>query len=351
MYIFISVLIFGLLITVHEIGHFLAAKFSNVKVTELAIGMGPAIIKRTRGETQYSLRILPIGGYCAMEEDEKSSDPRSITNQSFLRRFIILFAGSAMNFITGFVILLFIVPNSMAFTTPTILDFVDGSPFQGEDALMVGDTFHRIDGQRVFFTSNIPMLLARTDSEYYNITVIRDGERVELRNFRFAPFEHEVNGQMVTRLGIGVGVKEEGLIPGIRDTWNCSLDLVRMVWMGLSDLVTGRLGLNDVAGVVGIVGIISDAGATAPTFVDAVFNIAYLTAFISINLAIMNMLPIPALDGGRILFLFITSAIEKIIGRRLNPKYEGYIHATGLVLLLGLLGVIMVNDIFRLVVN
>ncbi|MEG1165596.1 MAG: site-2 protease family protein, partial [Oscillospiraceae bacterium] len=132
--------------------------------------------------------------------------------------------------------------------------------------------------------------------------------------------------------------------------WNAAEDFVRMVWMGLSDLVTGAVGLRELSGPVGIVELISDVGQSAETSSAAVFSISYLAAFIAINLAVMNMLPIPALDGGRVLLLIISTIIEKISKRKLNPKYEGYIHAAGLVLMLGLMGFVMINDIYKLFV-
>lgn len=350
MYIVIAILIFGLLIATHELGHFTAAKLSNVKVTEFAIGMGPALWKKQRGETLYALRAFPIGGYCAMEEDEQSEDPRAFSNQVWWKRLIILIAGAAMNFITGFIILLFIVPNSAAFLTPTITGFFDNCPYEGEQGLMEGDVFYEIDGQRVYFSSNIGFLLGRGGDDVYDIVVVRDGEKVELNDYKLAPVEYEVNGEKTTKYGLYFGVKEDGIGAAMKYTWNASKDFVRMVWMGLSDLITGAVGLKELSGPVGIVELINDVGETAETTSAAAYSISYLAAFIAINLAVMNMLPIPALDGGRVLFLVITAAVEAISKKKLNPKYEGYIHAAGLFLLLGLMAVVMVNDIYKLFV-
>lgn len=348
MYIIIAILIFGVLIATHELGHFTAAKLCGVRVTEFAIGMGPALFKKQGKETLYALRAFPIGGYCAMEEDEQSEDPRAFTNQLWWKRFIILIAGAAMNFITGFIILLFIVPNSAAFLTPTITGFFDNCPYEGEQGLMANDEFYEIDGQRVYFSSNIGFLLGRGNDDVYDITVIRDGEKLELKDYKLAPVEYEIDGEKTTKYGLYFGVKEEGFAASLRYTWNASKDFVRMVWMGLSDLVTGAVGLKELSGPVGIVELISDVGESAETTTAAAYSISYLAAFIAINLAVMNMLPIPALDGGRVLFLLIASAFEGIWKKKLNPKYEGYIHAAGLVLLLGLMAVVMVNDIYKL---
>jgi regulator of sigma E protease len=350
MYIVIAILIFGLLIATHELGHFTVAKLCGVKVTEFAVGMGPALWKKEKGETLYALRLLPIGGYCAMEEDEESEDPRAFTNQAWWKRMLILVAGAAMNFITGFIILLFIVPGSGAFMTPTITGFFEGCPYEGEMGLMEGDEFYKIDGQRVYFSSNIGFLLGRGADENYDIELLRDGEKVKLNDYKLSQLEYEINGKTEMKYGLYFGVKEEGAFANLKYAFNASKDFVRMVWMGLSDLVTGAVGLKELSGPVGIVELISDVGEASETSVDAAYSISYLAAFIAINLAVMNMLPIPALDGGRVLLLIITAAVEGISKKKLNPKYEGYIHAAGLVLLLGLMAFVMINDVYKLFV-
>ncbi|MDR1132192.1 MAG: site-2 protease family protein [Oscillospiraceae bacterium] len=349
MYIVIAILIFGFLIVTHELGHFTAAKLFNVRVSAFAVGMGPALLKKQKGETLYALRAFPIGGFCAMEEDEESDEPRAFTNQVWWKRFIILFAGAFMNFVTGLVILLFIVPRSPAFLTPTITDFFEDSPYESAEGLREGDTFYKIDGHRVFFSSNVSFLLGRSDGATHDLVVIRNGEKVTLDDYYFVPLAYEESGETVMKYGLYFGVKETGVIAGLKYTWNCARDFVRMVWMGLSDLLTGVVGLRDLSGPVGIVGIISDVGNSSETAGAAVMNIGYLAAFIAVNLAVMNLLPIPALDGGRLIFLVITAAVERLMRKKLNPKYEGYIHAAGFALLIGLMALVMLSDIYKLV--
>lgn len=349
MYIVIAILIFGLLIMTHELGHFLAAKSFHVRVSEFAVGMGPILLKKQKGETLYALRLLPIGGFCAMEEDEESEEPRAFTNQSWWKRFIILAAGAFMNFVTGLVILLFIVPQSGAFTTPKVTDFFEGCPYESVDGLQKGDVFYKIDGHRVYFTSNISFLLSRNNTEVYDFELIRDGEKVVLEDYHFSRIPYQTENGEELKYGIYYGEKEEGLGATLKYAWNGSMDFVRMVWMGLSDILSGAVGLKELSGPVGIVEIISDVGQSAETARAATSNIAYLAAFIAVNLAVMNLLPIPALDGGRLLFLLLTAIFERLTRKKLNPKYEGYIHATGLVLLLGLMAFVMFNDIYKLI--
>lgn len=350
MYIVIAIIIFGVLITVHELGHFTAAKLCGVKVSEFAVGMGPAIIKKQKGETLYSLRALPIGGYCAMEEDEESDDPDSFVNKSWWKRLIILVGGAFMNFLTGFIILLIIMPGlGRSFWQPVLAEFFEGCPYESADGLQLGDEFYKIDGHRIYFTSNIGTYLER-GSGVYDIELIRNGEKIILKDYKMVPVEYTIDGETVMKYGFYHGEEDTGFFADIRDSWYASLDIVRMVWMGLGDLITGTVGLNDMAGPVGIVSFISEVGTSADTATDAAFSISYLAAFIAINLGVMNMLPIPALDGGRVLFLLVNTAFEKVTKRKLNPKYEGYVHAAGMVLLLGLMAVVMFSDIYKLFV-
>lgn len=352
MYIVVAILAFGILIAVHEIGHFTAAKLLGVRVNEFSIGMGPAFFKLTRGETQYSLRLLPLGGYCAMEgEDEESNDPRSFSSKSILRRFIILAAGSFMNFLAGFIVVLILMSQAAGFRTLTITDFIEGSPYQGEDALMAGDTIVEIDGSWVLTRGDFETYLGRGDG-VYDIVVKRDGERVKLKDFTFVPVELEVDGETALMYGLSFGeVIETTPLVTLKYSFYDTVNFVRLVWIGLTDLISGGVGLNDLSGVVGIVSMINDVGQETQAsagIAAAASNIAYLCAFIAVNLAVMNMLPLPALDGGRIFFMIVTAIIERVSRRKLDPKYEGYVHTAGLVLLLGLMAVVMFNDIVKI---
>lgn len=349
MYIIIAILLFGFLIATHELGHFLAAKMFNVKVEEFSIGMGPALFKKKGKETLYALRVLPIGGYCAMNEDDgESADARAFVNQKWWKRAIILAAGTLMNFLTGFLILLCIVPSSDSYISPRVSEFFEGSPYQGEEQLMEGDTFYKIDGHRVFFSSNVGMLLSRGNDDLHDIVILRDGEKIEYEDFRLSTVEYNLEGETVQKYGFIFAVEEQGFWEGIRNTWYSTIDFVRMVWFGLADIVSGAVGLSDLSGPVGIVQLINNVGEVSETTSAALYSIAYLCAFIAVNLAVMNMLPVPALDGGRILLLIVTVIVEGITKKKLDPKYEAYIHTGGLVLLLGLMLVVMVSDITRL---
>ena len=162
MYILLAILIFGFLIFIHELGHFICAKLSGVQVNEFALCMGPALWQRTRGETTYSLRLIPIGGYCAMEgEDEESDNPRAFTRAKWWKKLIILVAGSAMNFLTGMVLVLILLSSAEGYVEPVIADFYEGAAIASEDGLQTGDEFYRIDGERVWIYSDVNLLLSR----------------------------------------------------------------------------------------------------------------------------------------------------------------------------------------------
>lgn len=349
MYIIIAIIIFGILIAIHEFGHFTAAKLCGVKVEEFAIGMGPALFKKQKGETVYALRILPIGGFCAMAgEDEESDDPRAFTNQGFWKKFVILCAGSFMNLILGIVLILIMYAGAQAFVTPTIDHFMDGCPYEGTEAMQAGDTFYSIDGQRIYLVSDVSSFLMRGDG-VYDIVMLRDGEKVELKDFALTTKTYAEYANEGPKYGFVFGYTEATFGTKLEYTWNTTLEFSRLVWLGLGDLINGKVGLKDMSGPVGIVDMMNEVGQQAESAKAAADNLLYISAFIAVNLAIMNMLPIPALDGGRVFLMIVTVIIEAVSSKKLDPKYEGYIHLGGMVLLLGLMALVMYNDIAKLI--
>lgn len=349
MYIFIAIIIFGILIAIHEFGHFTAAKLCGVKVEEFAIGMGPALFKKQKGETVYALRILPIGGFCAMAgEDEESDDPRAFTNQGFWKKFVILCAGSFMNLVLGIVLILIMYAGAQAFVTPTIDHFMDGCPYEGAEAMQAGDTFYSIDGQRIYLVSDVSSFLMRGDG-VYDIVMLRDGEKVELKDFALTTKTYAEYANEGPKYGFVFGYTEATFGTKLEYTWNTTLEFSRLVWLGLGDLINGKVGLKDMSGPVGIVDMMNEVGQQAESAKAAADNLLYISAFIAVNLAIMNMLPIPALDGGRVFLMIVTVIIEAVSRKKLDPKYEGYIHLGGMVLLLGLMALVMYNDIAKLI--
>ena len=351
MSVLFAIILFSLLIFVHELGHFAAAKLSGVQVNEFSMFMGPLLWSKQVGETLYSVRLVPIGGYCAMEgEDGGSDNPRSFDKAASWKKLIILVAGAAMNFLVGVLLMIAIYLPMRQAIVPVIDGFEPFCTINGEDGLHVGDRIVELDGERIYVQSDFSMLLQLNPVETHDLVVERDGKKVTLSDFRME--KHRVtdeNGITREMFGMSFTIEELDLLGRVKYAWNQSMDAVRMVRLSLQMLVKGQVGLGDVSGPVGIVQQMSVVADSSPTRLDALMNMLYFGGFIAINLAVMNLLPIPALDGGRVVGVLITTAVEAVTKKKINPKYEGYLHGAGMIALLGLMALIMFKDIFVLI--
>ena len=351
MSVIIAIIIFSFLIFIHELGHFIAAKASGVQVNEFSMFMGPAIWKKQKGETLYSIRCIPIGGYCAMEgEDSDTDNPRSFQKAKWWKRLIILVAGSFMNLVAGILIMLIVFLPTQEYVAPVISHFEEFSTVCGENGLQVGDRILEVDGEKVYVQSDFSLILQLNAGDVHDLVVERNGEKVVLNDFVME--KHEVtdaegNKRMLYGMNFSV-VKNPGFGERLEYGWLNTIDSVRNIRLSLQMLINGQAGFKDVGGPVMIVDQMSQVANASATWVDAMLNMLYFGGFIAINLAVMNMLPIPALDGGRVFFLLVPTAIEAITKKKINPKYEGYIHAAGMVLLLGLMAVILFKDVFTI---
>ena len=350
MSILFAILLFSILIFVHELGHFAAAKLSNVQVNEFSLFMGPAIWKKQVGETLYAVRTIPIGGYCAMEgEDGGSDNPRSFEKAAWWKRFIILVAGAAMNFITGVLLMVIVYLPAQAVVVPVIDSFAAYSTVQGENGLQSGDRIVEVDGEKIYVQSDFSLILSMNPGDVHDLVVVRNGQKVVFDDFLME--KHAVtdeNGVERMMFGVNFTVEDLDFSGKLRYAWAQSLDTVRMVRLSLQMLLSGEAGIKDMSGPVGIVQMMSETAAASKTQFDAVLNLLYFGAFIAINLAVMNLLPIPALDGGRVVGLLLTTAVEAVTRKKIDPKYEGYLHGAGMILLLILMAVIMFKDIIFL---
>ena len=333
MTIIYALIIFCLLIFVHELGHFMVAKACGVKVNEFAIGMGPAIFSRQKGETKYSIRVFPIGGYCAMEgEDEDSDEPRALNNQPAWQRACILAAGSVMNFITC-VILLIIIAFWAGTATTTIDQVMDDSPAQ-KAGIVSGDTVVSVDGEAIDEWNDLIEAIGYSKNETAEIVVERGGKQETLT--AELEYDKEAGRNMI---GITPTVEHNALkaIPGgIRNTGAMTV----MMYTVLKQLFTGEVSVSELSGPVGIVYATSEAAKSG------VMYVIYLAALLSLNLAIINMLPFPALDGGRLLFL----VIRIFTGKRVSDETEGKIHFIGICLLFALMIYVTFNDVIRFII-
>ncbi len=330
-------MIFVVLILVHEFGHFIAAKACGVQVNEFALGLGPAIVKKKFGETVYAIRALPFGGQCVMEgEDEESDNPRSFPAAARWKRFIILIAGVTMNFLFGFVLLLLLLAPEKQYSTPVIESTME--KFTAPESILPGDRLYSIDGRRILLSRDISSALGSGDDYDYDIVLIRDGKKISLSKVHIEPQPYEENGETVYYYGFHYVVEKITFPVLIKLAWLNAVDMVRLVFDSIGMLLRGQVGFKDLSGPIGIVAVMSDVARTD------MYSFWYLSAFIAVNLAVMNLLPIPALDGGRIFFLLI----EMITRRKINEKFEAAVNTVMLVALLGLMLVVAVKDIAQL---
>ena len=347
--ILFAVLIFSFLIFIHEFGHFITAKLSGVQVNEFSMFMGPVLWKKQIGETLYSIRCIPIGGFCAMEgEDTDTDNPRSFQKAKWWKRLCILLAGAFMNFIAGLLILCIVYGPSKTIMVPVIDQFQDFATID-DYGLQEGDRFVEIDGEKIYLASDFSLILSLNEGDVHDIVVERNGQLVELNDFYLErhPVTNE-DGSTSMMLGFSFGLLQPDFGDKLEYVWYTAIDWVRTVKLSLQMLFTGKAGLSDMSGPVGIVGQMTDVAASAETTLNAVMNLLYFGAFIAVNLAVMNLLPIPALDGGRVVALLLTTAVETITRKKIDPKYESYIHAAGMILLLALMAVIMFKDVIWL---
>ena len=333
----IAVLFFGVIIAVHELGHFLFAKLFKVRVNEFALGMGPALLKKKKGDTLYSLRLFPIGGYCAMEgEDEDSDDKDSFGNKPVWQRFIIVAAGAVVNLILGLIIVMVMLGQQDLVGTPYIRDFQENSATQAA-GLAKGDKIMTINGKRVFSQFDIGFLMMRDKDGVLDFGIKRDGKKIDLNDVALET--REIDGNRIIIYDFIIKGEEPSVGSVVKYSFLEAVSMGRMVWISLFDLVTGQFGFTDISGPIGVVGFI--AQAAEETKMADLSNILSLMALISINIGVFNLLPVPALDGGRLFFMLIEIVFHKPVPR----KYESWIHATGLILLLGFMAAISLKDI------
>ncbi len=376
----VTILIFLVMVSLHEFGHFITAKLLGIKVLEYAIGFGPVLFKSRKTETQYSLRLIPFGGYCQFEgEDEGSKDPRAFCNQKVWKRIIVVVAGGIANILLGFVLFLAIIPGSGDIVTNYVEKPVAGS-YAVEAGLMAGDEIVKINGKNVSTYSDISLYTKEfTPDTDCKVVVKRDKGKYE---FTFKPSTSKVQydytdkdiriSEYVNGTLIGESIaeysenvpKDESLVGKTRtvdrliigfnpqreavtffniwgEAWNQTKFVVKLVYHSLWDLVTGEAGMESVSGPVGVVTVVNDAVNSGSQSWLYILN---LTALLTINLGVFNLLPIPALDGGRLFFMLV----ELITRKRIPAEKEGLVHAIGFALFLALAVIISFNDIMRL---
>ncbi len=343
--IIFAILMFEFIIVIHELGHFIAARRNKVKVNEFSVGMGPAIFKKKKGDTLYALRVIPFGGYCAMEGEDGSSDEEgAFCKAKVWRRIIIVIAGVVMNLVLGFILLTINTATSGSFASTTISYFEENASSH-ETGLELGDRIVKINGMRIFTTMDMSFQFKNDKDGVFDIVVERDGEMVELKDVKFKTEDKTMHIDFKvkpTELTVGT-VLSQSLKLGASDA--------RLIFISLRDIITGKYSLRELSGPVGIVDTIGDVFDSETDketgkidWASLIHTMLSISAFITINIGIFNLLPLPALDGGRLVFLII----EAIRRKPVKPEHEGMVHFIGLIALLILMAVITVSDVIKL---
>lgn len=347
----VVIVVFGGMILLHELGHFLAARHCGVRVEEFAIGFGPAIFSRRRGETTYSLRLLPLGGYNMLaqengpppETDEsEQKDPevvcvggRSYPEAGVWQRFFIIASGAAMNFVLGFVLLVILQSTQEVVPTRVVYDFLDGATSQA-DGLQEGDKILSINGHACYTWGDITYELSRVGEEPVEMVVLRDNTRVHLPSVRISPAVDDAGNQLPIDFHIR-GVKRS-VITVLQGAAGNFIYYARILFRSFMDLFSGATPVSELSGPVGVVGAVSEAVRYGWR------DVMSLAVLLTINLGIFNLLPLPGLDGGKLCFLLI----EGVTGRRVPARIEEAVTIAGMMLLVGLMMYVTFNDVSQL---
>lgn len=336
LYILLAIFIFGFMIFIHELGHFMFAKIFKVTIKEFSIGMGPKIFSKTgKDNVAYSLRLLPFGGYVAMVgEDEDSDDPNAFNKKSAWKRFIIILAGAVMNLLVGIIIMTILTATTPRFGTTVVGQFNENST--SIEQLQLNDKIIKVGNTKVNTASELSYEIMRKGYKPVDLTVIREGNKITLKDVEFPTVSSQ--GVVFGAMDFRVYGEDRTFGTVVKNSFYSCKSTIKMIYDSLFDLITGRYGIEQVSGPVGITGAITDAAKT-----DA-YSLFYLIVVISMNLGIFNLLPIPALDGGSLLLLLV----EMIIRKPIPSKIEYAIKAIGFALIMGLAVIIMLKDVIFL---
>lgn len=345
-----AIFVFGFLILAHEAGHYFVARRCGVAIEEFSVGMGPKLFSRKmkKHDTVFSIRALPIGGYVAMVGESGDEDlPGALSAKPAWQRFLVFAAGATVNLIVGFLIVILIVCISVSqgtLASNTIADFQEGATSCAEGGLLPGDEVIKVGKVRVHSGEELTYEITNQGSKPLDLTVIRNGEKMVLEDVRFPTFEN--SGVTFGNYDFYVlAEKDPGVLTILQVSFYRSCSLVKMVWDSLSGLISGRFGVQVLSGPVGITATVAETIENSNwNRLQILHYVLYIMAVISINLGVFNLIPFPALDGGRLLFLLI----EIIIGKKVNPDVEAKIHLVGIALLMMLMLFVVSKDIVSL---
>ncbi len=337
-----ALLVFSFMIFIHEYGHYIAARRFGVTIEEFSIGMGPRLFSHRSKKTgiAYSLRALPIGGFVSMPgENGGSDDPNALCNKPVWKRMIVVFAGAFMNFVLGIVIMIYIVVSSPALGSTTIVGFADGSMSEA-CGLMIGDRIVEVDGSPVHVANELVYEVMRGGINPIDIKVVRGGEEITVPDVRFPTATQ--SGVLFASTDFYVAREEKTFATVVKHSFFRSVSTVKMIYESFVDLIGGRYGLDAVSGPIGVTEAI---GTTVKT--GGFTNLLNLVVMITMNLGVFNLLPLPALDGGRLVFMIV----ELVRRRPVDPELEAKIHAVGIIALLLLMAAVTYKDITKIFIG
>ncbi|MGN1422814.1 MAG: M50 family metallopeptidase [Oscillospiraceae bacterium] len=354
MSVVIAIVVFCVIIVLHELGHFIAAKLCGIYVKEFALGMGPVIFKKKGKETTYALRAIPVGGFCSFESDfddeidsegntvQTEPNPRAYNRKPVWQRILVILAGPVMNLILGYIVVVISLCSSSVIASTTIAEFRDQSV--SSSALMVNDEILSIDGMTVFSISDVTYKLQNSDRRnsngnlVFDIEVKRNGEKLLLKDVEFMTMENS-DGSTGVYFDFRVYRLEKTFGNIVTEAFRESASTARVIFMTLIDLISGKYGLNALSGPIGVGTVLAEA-VSKYTFAD----LMYVISLITINVGVFNLVPIPSLDGGKLIFLII----EAIRRKPVKPQVEGMVHFVGFALLMLVMVIALFNDVSRL---
>ena len=337
LYILLAILVFGAMIFFHELGHFAFAKIFKVAINEFSIGMGPKLVsKKFKDGVIYSIRLFPIGGYVSMAgEDDESDDPNAYNKKPAWQRFIIVIAGATMNILIAVIIVFLLTVTTPRYGTTVVYDVPD--EFSLSSGLMAGDEIIKVGNTTVKTLDELSYEIMYNGYEPIDLTIIRNGNEMVLKDVQFETFEQD--GVKFGKINFTIKGEDRTIFTVIKNTYHSSISTVKMIWDSLIGLITGRFGINQISGPVGVTGAIVQVAKYGPR------QFFYMVAVISMNLGIFNLLPIPALDGGSLVF----TGIEMIFKKRIPEKIEQNVKFVFLVLLLALVVFVSIKDVIYLI--
>lgn len=331
--------VFLILIVIHEFGHFIAAKLLGVQVNEFAVGFGPKLFKKKIGETTYSVNLIPLGGYCAMEgEDENSENERAFCNKKPWRRFLIVVMGATFNIVAGLIIVAIILAPAKMFTSTVVAEFSENAT-SSQSGLMLDDKIVEVEGRKIFSFYDLSYSFTNVPDGKLDMIVLRNGEKTELKDVTFETEEENDMSYIVLDFKV-YGIKKT-FGSYFKETIKTTISYCAVIWRSFIDVLSGKYGISAVSGPVGVAATMGDLAK------QNLQMLLPIMALITINLGIFNLFPLPALDGGRLLFILI----EMIIRKPVPQKFEAIVHTVGFVVLFGFMLLVSAKDIWMLIVK